>query len=77
MGWIVNILYNIDRTIASIFGANRQDTISGVVGREAAEGDKVAEVAEAALDEVFGPQHAEESAKTDAALEASDKEVNG
>jgi hypothetical protein len=74
---IVNFLYNEDRALASLAGADRQDTISGVAGQQAAKGNELAEVADRALDDVFGPNHAEESAKTDAALEAADKQVNG
>ncbi len=32
--WVKNTLYNLDRTVASLFGASPQETISSWLGRE-------------------------------------------
>lgn len=48
----LHFLYNLDRAIASLFGAPPQETISSETGRAAKRGDKIAEVGKDILDTI-------------------------
>lgn len=67
---LFNFAYNEDRSIASLFGASKDWTISGESGKE-----PILKPLGAALDAVHwagDPTHAQDAAKHDAALQADD-----
>ena len=69
--WVRNVLLNVDRTVASAFGAPPEATISGELGSH--EANPVDRAAAAALDDVaedvfHDPKHCENAATFDADL---------
>jgi len=66
---IMAVLYNLDRTVASLFGAPRQETISSELGRH--ESDPVDKAAAEVLDAVV-PEHVENSVKNADSLDKAD-----
>ncbi len=46
--WLINVLYNLDRSVASLFGAPPQETISSEIGRH--DSNPVVDVAADTLD---------------------------
>ncbi|MDE1766555.1 MAG: hypothetical protein KGI27_09855 [Thaumarchaeota archaeon] len=49
---VLNCLYNLDRAIASLFGAPPQETISSETGRAANKGNPIAEAGKDVLDKI-------------------------
>lgn len=66
----VNFLYNLDRAVASLFGAPAQETISSEIGRHAST-DPVAKIADKVLDDIQA-NHSENAVKHADALEKVD-----
>lgn len=64
-----NTLYNLDRTVASAFGAPAQETISSEIGRH--ESNPLDKVAAEILDAIQ-PEHCENAVKHADALEKVD-----
>lgn len=67
---IINFLYNLDRSIASLFGAKPQETISSEVGRHA-ETNIAADILEDALNKIQ-PGHTDQAIKHADALNKVD-----
>ncbi len=65
--WFVNFLYNLDRAIASLFGAPAQETISSEIGRH--ESNPIVEEAADVLDAIQ-PNHVENAVKSADKLES-------
>ena len=68
---ILNFLYNVDRALASLFGAPRQETISSEIGRH--QDQPIVEEASDVLDAIQ-PGHVEAAVKKADALDKADRE---
>jgi hypothetical protein len=68
---LLNFLYNVDRALASLFGAPRQETISSEIGRH--DQQPVVEEAADVLDAIE-PGHVEAAVKKADALNKADQE---
>jgi hypothetical protein len=66
----LNFLYNVDRTVASVFGAPPEETISSEIGRHM--DNPVAHVAGELLDKI-DPNHVEDAVSHADALEAMER----
>ena len=67
---VLNFLYNVDRAVASLFGAPRQETISSEVGRH--QDNPAVEEAADVLDAIQ-PGHVEAAVKKADALDKADE----
>lgn len=75
MTFLLNFLYNLDRAVASLFGAKQHETVSSTIGRKAEEaGTDAWDVAAKALDAI-DPGHTYDSMMHADALEEAEEKL--